>query len=285
LPKAKILAQLPQPSKPASHLPPSFHCRVGPARQPALLIVFLPSPVRAPLTPCAYASGWDRLAGLVRASTHAEQRASPPPRVLRPEKYPFYPCTVTPIGLRSPLVHGHVVIITLAPNRNPGRLLPSPTIDRAPRRGPKPHPLLAPKPIGIFPFLLAFRFTATLYAFPTSLLRPSPSHLVAPLCSSAACSSAPHPAASFCSSARTPTLIHLTVSRVTPRVPSPLTTKAAPSTNTDDDTEQEPASGPSRTTTVSKTRSRGRGVPRRREPEGAEQGINTVAVNLTCLPT
>jgi hypothetical protein len=176
-----------------------------------------------------------------------------------PGKYPFYPCTVTPIALRSPLVHGNVVIITLAPNRSPGRLLPSPTIDRAPRRGPKPHPLLVPKQIGIFPFLLAFLFTVALCAFPTScstsLLRPGLSHLAAPLCSAAACSGAPHPAVSFRSSTRTPTPIHLIVSRVTPRVSSPLTTNAAPSTYTNDDNELEPAPEPSRMTTISKTRS------------------------------
>jgi hypothetical protein len=148
---------------------------------------------------------------------------------------------------------------------------------------------LSPNQLGSSPFPLAFRFTAALCAFPTScstsLLRPGPSHLAAPLCCAAACSGAPYPAASSRSSARTPTPIYPTVSRVTPRVPSPLTTRAAPSTDTDDDTEQEPAPEPSRTTTFSKIGDRAPGVPRRREPEGGKQGINADAVNLTCLPT
>jgi hypothetical protein len=220
----------------------------------------------------------------------AARTPRPPPRVLRPGKYPFYPCTVTPIGLGSPLVHGHVAIITLAPNRSPGQLLPSPTFDRAPKRGPKTPSAPCPQTNwDLPPFPLAFRFTAALCAFPTScstsLLRLGPSHLATPLCSAAACSGAPYPTTSSRSSAHTPTPIYPTVSRVTPRVPSPLTTRAAPSTDTDDDTEQEPAPEPSRTTTFSKTGDRAPGVPRRREPEGAKQGINADAVNLTCLPT
>jgi hypothetical protein len=205
----------------------------------------------------------------------AARTPRPPPRVLRPGKYPYYPCTVTPLGLRSPLVRGHVANITLAPNRSPGQLLPSPTFDRARKRGPKPHLLLVPKPIGIFS---PFFSPCSLPIHRSAALSQPPAP---PLCSVAACSGAPHPVALFRSPARTPPPISPTVSRAMPRVPSLLTTRAAPSTGTNDDTEQELAPEPSRTTTVSKTGDRVPGVPCRREPEGAKQGINAVAVNIT----
>jgi hypothetical protein len=67
-------------------------------RQPALLTIFLPSPDRAPLTPCAYAKGCDRLAGLVHAGAHAEQRARLGLRLVcsAQEKSLFYPCAAPP---------------------------------------------------------------------------------------------------------------------------------------------------------------------------------------------